>query len=281
MKKITLLFLAMLSLKIMAQTLSVREVYDLYPGDKYAYYFGVPNGPEQFNFIKVLQRDNIGKDTIEITYFRAIWKYVVLIGYERFTDTFKMTYTHLDQPIFQDFPKRDTIIYYHDSSNFAYIIQKDSSYTDSCNRLYNYRMDQDYTGLSGTYIDDSFAVKGIGVFQYFFADPAGGYVYGHTDRLNYYYKASGESCGIPSKYPLAIDDRTISAIRFYPNPAISSIQIEGIENAYYTIYDLNGQKTMQGKIVDGKIDISTLSSGKYILYIITEGQTESAIFVKS
>lgn len=281
MKRTALIIFAFISLKLMAQPLTVREVFDLYPGDKYSYHFGVPFGPEQFNFIKVLNRENFGNDTLKITYFRAVWKYVSLVGYERFTDTFTSIYHHLDNKIFQDFPKRDTIIYYLDSTEFPRIIRKDSTYTDSCSRRYNFRMDEDYTGLSGTYIDDSFAVEGIGVFQYNFSDPAGGYVYGHTDRLNYYSKASGETCGVPSKYPLSVMEHTKQSLRFYPNPAVSYIQIESVEDAYFSIYNLSGQKIDDGKITDGKIDVSTLPAGQYILYILSEDHVESAVFVKS
>lgn len=265
-----------------AQSLTIREVFDLHPGDKYSYFHRLPDGPEQYNFIKVIDRHDIGGDTIELTYFRAIWKYIILVGYERFTDTFKKTYSGLDKPIFYNFKLKDTIIYHNPKdSNYARIEFKDTSYTDSCGSTINYRIDDDYTGLSGTYLHDTFAIKGIGLFLHYLSDPGGGSVNEHFDRVTYYNKTSGISCGTASIYPLNTEIIKRNKVNCYPNPVNSILHVSGIDEGFYCIRNSLGQTISSGKIVKGEIQLNDLSAGNYIIDIITETGIQTQWLIKN
>ncbi|WP_372753077.1 ubiquitin-like protein [Mariniflexile sp.] len=56
-------------------------------------------------------------------------------------------------------------------------------------------------------------------------------------------------------------------LNFYPNPAINHITVSGLtKDEHYSIYNMNGTKTNQGKITNGEtIDVKNLNSGLYFL----------------
>lgn len=57
-------------------------------------------------------------------------------------------------------------------------------------------------------------------------------------------------------------------VRIYPNPVADLIQIEGLNQLnYYRINSITGQKVMDGEITSGKLDISNLEPGVYLLII--------------
>ncbi len=68
----------------------------------------------------------------------------------------------------------------------------------------------------------------------------------------------------------------------YPNPTKDKITIQNIaiENFNYKLYNFNSQLISEGNANDKSIDISTLSSGLYILTIVDNGKLHSIKIIK-
>ncbi len=66
---------------------------------------------------------------------------------------------------------------------------------------------------------------------------------------------------------LGVNDFTLPALTLYPNPASSTVQIEGlITTATYTLYNAIGVQVSRGEVVNNEqIDINSLASGLYFL----------------
>ncbi len=66
---------------------------------------------------------------------------------------------------------------------------------------------------------------------------------------------------------LGVNDFTLPALTLYPNPASSTVQIEGlITTAAYTLYNAIGVQVSRGEVVNNEqIDINSLASGLYFL----------------
>ena len=56
-------------------------------------------------------------------------------------------------------------------------------------------------------------------------------------------------------------------IGLYPNPAIDYIQLTGITNGIYTIFDMQGNVITKEEFIGEAISVSNLLSGVYILKI--------------
>ena len=75
---------------------------------------------------------------------------------------------------------------------------------------------------------------------------------------------------------VGIDDRNLSDILLYPNPASSSVTLSGIDvEATVTLLDLNGREGASWRVTDGAItlDVSELVRGTYFLRIVTDSTT--------
>ncbi|MBI1223718.1 MAG: T9SS type A sorting domain-containing protein [Bacteroidetes bacterium] len=72
----------------------------------------------------------------------------------------------------------------------------------------------------------------------------------------------------------AADEAGSEALRFYPNPADSSLFIENlpdIAKLNYRIFSIGGKMMKKGKLVSGQpLDISKLSAGSYVLQVFTK-----------
>lgn len=77
-----------------------------------------------------------------------------------------------------------------------------------------------------------------------------------------------------TNYPVSINNLEHPSFSVYPNPATSTITIEGAESNDATIYDMNGRAVMQTK--GNTADVSTLATGMYYLRL----QGKSVKFVK-
>ncbi|MBR1767057.1 MAG: T9SS type A sorting domain-containing protein, partial [Bacteroidales bacterium] len=78
--------------------------------------------------------------------------------------------------------------------------------------------------------------------------------------------------------PEGIDDVASAAIRLYPNPATTSVTIEGVEgNATVTIVDMNGREVYSAGSAQfaahSTIDLTGLAQGAYFVRIATEQTT--------
>jgi hypothetical protein len=81
---------------------------------------------------------------------------------------------------------------------------------------------------------------------------------------------------------MAVNDAENSALAYYPNPVknmlniVSKKEMESVE-----IFNLSGQKVMNAKISNGKINVSTLPKGIYVFRLkLQDGQTENLKVIK-
>lgn len=59
----------------------------------------------------------------------------------------------------------------------------------------------------------------------------------------------------------------ISSLNVYPNPANNVINIDGIEAKSYEVYTIQGAMISSGEINNSSVDVSTLTTGNYILSV--------------
>ena len=69
-------------------------------------------------------------------------------------------------------------------------------------------------------------------------------------------------------------------IRIFPNPVKDILKIYGINNAIISIYTYNGKLIKHTKLYNGEIDLSSLSSGNYLLKVEYEGNIITKPFIK-
>lgn len=74
---------------------------------------------------------------------------------------------------------------------------------------------------------------------------------------------------------------TKNGIQIYPNPATDILNVTNVSNkAVYEIYGVSGQLLSKGLIRDGKVIISQLINGNYIIKITDQELTNSIKFIK-
>ena len=94
-----------------------------------------------------------------------------------------------------------------------------------------------------------------------------------------------------SMYKVYIDDyvgtRVIQhesrSLEIFPNPVSGQIQVslpERVENPEFTIFDLSGRKIRKGRMDGGRLDVSGLQSGNYVLTIESGSGTYAGKFVR-
>ena len=82
---------------------------------------------------------------------------------------------------------------------------------------------------------------------------------------------------------LGVNDNEIAKFDYYPNPATNTINLSADSNIdTVVIYNLLGQKVLDQNVnsVNTKLDISTLSSGNYIMRVSIDGQVGSYKVIK-
>ena len=107
------------------------------------------------------------------------------------------------------------------------------------------------------------------------------------ESFSYYSLVGGIFNGIPflDYLPVNIDEPIINkenAINIFPNPAYNLILFQIDANSYtqYFIYDITGKCHITSQTVSGKIDISVLPKGTYILNLISDSGSSIGKFVK-
>ncbi|GHT34328.1 hypothetical protein FACS189434_10310 [Bacteroidia bacterium] len=75
--------------------------------------------------------------------------------------------------------------------------------------------------------------------------------------------------------------QTVSDIQIYPNPNDGLLYISGIADFDVQIFNLSGEKVLQKQQQNGKIDISTLNNGVYVVKLISGNETFERTIVKS
>ena len=84
-----------------------------------------------------------------------------------------------------------------------------------------------------------------------------------------------------------INETTPKQITLYPNPATNTLtlnlsQLQKLQNASLSIYDIQGKQLLQQNITDTQtqIDISSFAKGIYIVKLQTDKETLQSKFVK-
>lgn len=73
-------------------------------------------------------------------------------------------------------------------------------------------------------------------------------------------------------------DIAASAVKVYPNPVANELTIDADDNSICFIYDTDGHLIMKRKVEKGKpINVSQLTSGCYVLQIVTNSKTINSI----
>ena len=92
-------------------------------------------------------------------------------------------------------------------------------------------------------------------------------------------EGSGDSCDT-----LSDDDQNFeTAMVISPIPTRSVLNIATqlpLDNAIFTVYDLTGKIVINGQMNSKTIDVSSLSTGNYILRIMSKEFTKTQKFIK-
>jgi hypothetical protein len=91
---------------------------------------------------------------------------------------------------------------------------------------------------------------------------------------NYTFSAKKDRVLI-AEFAKRLNVKTIDASQFiYPNPASQVLFVKGIDQPTFAIYDSQGALVLNGIVVDGRINISTLPSGIYLIELYaTNGES--------
>jgi chitodextrinase len=75
---------------------------------------------------------------------------------------------------------------------------------------------------------------------------------------------------------------TVNTIKLYPNPTTSILNVTSVsEEATFKVYNVMGQTILDGKIMNGTIDVSRLTNGNYIMEISDNGTSTTKRFIKN
>ena len=84
--------------------------------------------------------------------------------------------------------------------------------------------------------------------------------------------------------PLSVDEQTNEVnLTVYPNPATEILQLDyrtPLNDAQYSIYNLNGALIDSGTVVNKQINVAALASGAYIVKIEVDGSSLNKQFLK-
>ena len=77
-------------------------------------------------------------------------------------------------------------------------------------------------------------------------------------------------------------DCSNSKFAIYPNPTrdILNIEVGTYLKGSFAITNSHGKVVKDGQLTGSSIDVNELASGVYILFITTDGQTQTAKFIK-
>ena len=83
--------------------------------------------------------------------------------------------------------------------------------------------------------------------------------------------------------PLSIEDETLTDLSIYPNPADDILIIKtsaDLREKIATVFDITGKRVYNQKLLNNRLNVSSLESGVYVLRIESEGKSIRRKFVK-
>ncbi|NND11359.1 MAG: T9SS type A sorting domain-containing protein [Flavobacteriaceae bacterium] len=85
------------------------------------------------------------------------------------------------------------------------------------------------------------------------------------------------------EYSLSVEEALTDDLILYPNPTNNILNLsypEQLQNPVYSVFNISGKRVMNAKLNSNSIDVSGLSSGNYILRLISEGKIQYQKFIK-
>src|SRR5690606_28045576 len=82
---------------------------------------------------------------------------------------------------------------------------------------------------------------------------------------------------------LSCDSAFVNDLILYPNPTTSVQNLntsQYLDNAIYSVFDLNGRRVLNARLDSKTIDVSSLSAGSYVLRIMDNGSVKNQKFIK-
>lgn len=102
-----------------------------------------------------------------------------------------------------------------------------------------------------------------------------------TDPCESYTYGEVEDYAVKISETLAVTDVKKNNISVYPNPAVDVINISNVSSkTKFEIYSVGGQLVNQGT-TDGKVNVSKLAKGVYILSLESNGEKSQTKFIKN
>ena len=86
--------------------------------------------------------------------------------------------------------------------------------------------------------------------------------------------------GVAPNCILNNQDFNQNEIILYPNPVKNTLYIDGLLGVSYTIYDAQGRLIKASDSISNEINVSSFSSGIYLIKILSEGKIKSKKFIK-
>lgn len=83
--------------------------------------------------------------------------------------------------------------------------------------------------------------------------------------------------------PLNVDEVTTTALSLYPNPATDIITVSSnapLNDAAYKVFTIDGKQVMNGRLLNKRLNVTTLSAGTYILRIENNNSVINEQFIK-
>jgi hypothetical protein len=82
---------------------------------------------------------------------------------------------------------------------------------------------------------------------------------------------------------LSTNGSIVTDLILFPNPTKSILNLNTLDNlndAVYSIFDMNGRRVLNSKLNSNTIDVSELSTGNYILRLMSGNSIQSQKFIK-
>jgi len=84
-------------------------------------------------------------------------------------------------------------------------------------------------------------------------------------------------------YTLSVEESVTKDLILHPNPANEVLNLSystNLQDPIFSVFDATGKRVMNAKLESNTINISKLSSGNYILRLISEGKAQTQKFIK-
>lgn len=280
MKKLhSIILIILLPLTIAAQDLmTIGDIFNFEIGDEFQIEGRGLNQPPNADRINIIDKYySVDSNTVFYVRFHDSY-YVYVENYEAhyvfWTETDTISYTNLDTCITHSsfWVSYDTSMINYDTINSNSV-----NYCDSLINGYSYEINS----FEPVYYSNVYG-KGLGRLKNYYNNPA---EYSMFDNVLFYYKKNGVSCGIPDSTTVSIpENNLVNYFNIYPIPVSDFLRIENkmnIEIESIFITNLNGQILKQFDSSKTHLNVSGLTSGIYILKILSKnGELTKKIIIE-